>query len=51
MKGFYEKFKDSPALQRIFNEYRSGAITRSEFNASVKEWKKLNIKYMISGSK
>ena len=51
MKGFYEKFKDSPALQRIFNEYRSGAITRSEFNANVKEWKKLNIKYMISGSK
>ena len=51
MQGFYEKFKDSPALQRIFNEYRSGTITRSEFNANVKEWKKLNIKYMISGSK
>ena len=51
MKGFYEKFKDSPALQRIFNEYKTGNLSRSDFNARIKEWKKLNIKYMISGSK
>ena len=50
MKGFYEKFKDSPALQRIFNEYKSGTLSRTDFNARIKEWKKLNIKYMISGS-
>lgn len=51
MQGFYEKFKDSPALQRIFNEYKTGTLSRTEFNAKIKEWKKLNIKYMISGSK
>ena len=51
MKGFYEKFKDSPALQRIFNEYKTGNLSRSDFNARIKEWKKLNIKYMVSGSK
>ena len=51
MKEFYEKFKDSPALQRIFNEYKTGTLSRTEFNAKIKEWKKLSIKYMISGSK
>ena len=51
MQGFYEKFKDSPALQRIFNEYKTGTLSRTEFNAKIKEWKKLSIKYMISGSK
>ena len=51
MEDLYEKFKDSPALRRIFQDFRDGKISRSEFNTKIKEWKKLNIKYMISGSK
>ena len=52
MADLYNKFaKDSPALQKIFQEYKEGKISKSEFNANIKDWKKLNIKYMISGSK
>lgn len=51
MKEFYEKFQDSPDLRKIFNAYRNGTLSRTEFNASIKNWKKLNIKYFISGSK
>ena len=52
MKELYTKFaNDSPALKKIFQEYRSGKISRSEFNASIKDWKQKNIKYFISGSK
>lgn len=51
MDAFYEKFKDSPNLRKIFNDYRDGKMTRHDFNQSIKEWKQLSIKYMISGSK
>ena len=51
MKEFYEKFQDSPDLRKIFRDYRGGALSRTEFNAAIKNWKKLNIKYFISGSK
>ena len=51
MKEFYEKFQDSPDLQKIFRDYRGGALSRTEFNTAIKNWKKLNIKYFISGSK
>ena len=52
MMNFETKFsKDSPNLRKIFADYRSGNISRTEFNAKIKEWKKLSIAYMISGSK
>lgn len=51
MDAFYQKFKDSPNLVKIFNQYKAGTISRTEFNQAIKDWKQLSIKYMISGSR
>ena len=52
MKELYTKFaEDSPALKKIFQDYKSGKIDRHTFNVSIKDWKQKNIKYFISGSK
>lgn len=52
MKSLYTKFaSESPALQKIFQDYKTGKISRTEFNTSIKNWKQKNIKYFISGSK
>ena len=51
MNRLYELYaKDSPMLKNIFNQYTTGQISRKEFNAKIKDWKKVSIRYMLSGS-
>lgn len=50
MENFFSAYGDSKYLKDLFTQYRSGTISRKEFNAGIKTFKKYNVKYLISGS-
>lgn len=50
MENFFNAYGDSKFLKDLFTQYKSGAISRKEFNAGIKTFKKYNVKYLISGS-
>ena len=51
MNEFFNKYSGDKELMNIRQEYKSGNITRKEFNEKISTCKSTNVKYLISGSK
>ena len=50
MQGFFRTYGESEYLATLRQEYMSGNMTKAEFNAHIKAFKKYNVKYLKSGS-
>lgn len=50
MDAFFNKYGDSKYIQGTINEYQKGNISKEEFNAQIKAFKKYSTKYLKAGS-